>query len=110
MPLPDAESRKMIFGIHLKGADLKVNINDLVKRSEGYSGRDIAALCQDAINIMVREKNPGLEDLTSKQLETYSLSTRELLPSDFDKAFEKVKPASDSKSLQKYNEWGMEFG
>lgn len=110
VPLPDAESRKMIFGIHLKGADLKVNINDLVKRSEGYSGRDIAALCQNAINIMVREKNPGLEDLTSKQLETYSLSTRELLPSDFDKAFEKVKPASDSKSLQKYNEWGMEFG
>jgi katanin p60 ATPase-containing subunit A1 len=110
VPLPDAESRRKIFGIHLRGAQLSVNVNDLVKRSEGYSGRDIAALCQDAINTMIREKNPRLEDLTSKQLETYSLVTRELLPSDFDKAFEKVKPAMDSKSLDKYSEWENEFG
>ncbi len=110
VPLPDAESRRKIFEIHLRGAKLRVSINNLVKRSGGYSGRDIAALCQDAINTMIREKNPKLEDLTSKQLETYSLVTRDILPSDFDSAFGKVKPASDSKSLEKYEEWGNEFG
>ncbi len=110
VPLPDDESRKVIFGIHLKGAELSVNVGDLVRRSDGYSGRDIAALCQKAINNMIREKNPDLESLTSKQLETYKLETRELLPSDFDDAFEKVKPASDSSSLQKYADWEKEFG
>ncbi|MBN1896733.1 MAG: ATP-binding protein [Candidatus Aenigmarchaeota archaeon] len=110
VPLPDEESRKSIFTIHLKGAQLRLNINDLVKRSVGYSGRDIAALCQHAISSMVKEQNPELEDLTSKQLETYMLKTRELLPSDFDGAFEKIKPASDAKSLEKYSDWADEFG
>ncbi|MCD6496657.1 MAG: ATP-binding protein [Candidatus Aenigmarchaeota archaeon] len=109
VPLPGPEARRSIFEIHLRGAGLNVNISDLVKRSEGYSGRDIAALCQHAISGMVKEENPGLEDLTSKQLESFSLKTRPLLPSDFDSAFEKIKPSCDAKSLEKYSEWENEF-
>ncbi len=111
VPLPDRESRQSIFGIHLKGAELgNVTVNDLVSRSEGYSGRDIASLCQAAINMMVREMNPGLHDMDAKTLEVYTLKTRELSKADFDAAFEKVKPSSDEKSLSKYSEWEREFG
>jgi SpoVK/Ycf46/Vps4 family AAA+-type ATPase len=111
VPLPDAESRKVIFELHLKGADLsKVNIEKLLSDSAGYSGRDIAALCQEAISLMIREKNPDLENLSAKQLEVYTLDTRGMLPEDFAKAFEKVKPSSKVDTLDKYDDWGKEFG
>lgn len=111
VPLPDAASRKLIFEIHLLGADLgNVDLNELVEKSTGYSGRDIAALCQEAVTLMIREKNPGLEKLNAKQLEVYTLNTRGLSPEEFDKAFEKVKPSSKADILDKYDEWGKEFG
>ena len=111
VPLPDDVSRRCIFDIHLKGAKTReLKMDDLIRRTEGYSGRDIASLCQQAITNMVREKNPGLEDLSAKQLELYTLRTRGLLPSDFEKAFEKVKPGLKTESLKKYEEWGAEFG
>jgi SpoVK/Ycf46/Vps4 family AAA+-type ATPase len=110
VPLPDPVSRKVIFEIHLKGADLsKVSIDKLVADSAGYSGRDIASLCQEAISLMIREKNPDLDKLSAKQLEEYALSTRGLSPEDFAKAFEKVKPGSTVDELDKYDNWGKEF-
>ncbi len=111
VPLPDAASRRVIFEIHLHGADLgKIKIDGLVDKSAGYSGRDIAAVCQEAISIMIREKNPDLENLSAKQLEVYSLNTRALLPEEFDQAFEKVKPGSSADMLDKFDEWTREFG
>ena len=111
VPLPDKASRELIFGIHLKGADTsRLNIANLVDKSTGYSGRDIAALCQEAISIMIREKNPDLENMSAKQLEVYSLNTRGLLPEEFEKAFEEVKPGSTADMLDKYDEWIKEFG
>lgn len=110
VPLPDPEARKAIFGIHLKGAGLNVNINELVRKSQGYSGRDIAALCQHAISTMVKEENPSLEELTSKQLDSFSLKTRPLLSLDFDSAFDKIKPSCDSAALDRYSEWEKTFG
>ena len=76
----------------------------------GYSGRYIASLCQDAISIIIREKNPDLENLSAKQLEVYSLNTRGLLPEEFEQAFGKVKPGSTADMLDKYDEWINEFG
>ncbi len=111
VPLPDGASRKAIFEVHLMGADLSgVNLQELVDNSAGYSGRDIAGLCQEAVTNMITEKNPGLEDLTAKQLEIYTLGTREMLPSDFGHAFGKVKPSSKEPVLEKYDDWQNEFG
>jgi SpoVK/Ycf46/Vps4 family AAA+-type ATPase len=112
VPLPDAESREKILSIHLKGAELGRNITmeDLVARSNGYSGRDIESLCQAAISIMVREKNKSLESLDADDIASYTLETRPLSKADFDAAFAKVKPSSDARSLKRYAEWGQEFG
>jgi SpoVK/Ycf46/Vps4 family AAA+-type ATPase len=111
VPLPDAESRKVIFEIHLKGADLSsLDLNELVEKTEGYSGRDIASLCQEVISIMIRDKNPDLDKLDAKQLEVYIMETRALSPEDFEKAFDRVKPSSKAQDIEKYEEWGKEFG
>lgn len=110
IPLPDEKSREMIIEIHLQGADLSMlKVSDIVKKTENYSGRDLSNLCQLAVNNMIREKNPGLDNLDARQLETYSLATREILPKDFEVAFEKIKPATTKEDLEKYKKWEKEF-
>ncbi len=111
VPLPDEKARKGIFRIHLEGADASgIDLNELVKKTEGFSGRDIASVCQEAINSMVREQNPDLEELTSRQVEKYTLKYRALKPGDFEGALEKIRPAVSPQGIKKYEEWGKEFG
>jgi SpoVK/Ycf46/Vps4 family AAA+-type ATPase len=110
IPLPDEKSRKSILEIHMKGADLgELDMQKLVERSDGYSGRDIASLCQEAILNMIREKNPDLDGMTSSKLETYKLRTRPMEQADFDSAFKKIKPTSKPESVKRYEEWGRQF-
>ncbi len=111
VPLPDQEARKSIFMIHLEEADTSgISLSDLAVRTDGFSGRDLASLCQEAITRMVREKNPGIEKLTVKELETYSLSHRPLKTEDFEAAFGKVKPSARASDIERYEEWRKEFG
>ena len=54
---PDEESRKKIFRIHTRSKPLAddVDIDRLAKETEGYTGADIAAVCNEAVMIAVRE-------------------------------------------------------
>jgi len=110
VPLPDEVARTSIFNINLTGAQLDFDIKELARRSHAYSGRDISAVCQEAIMLMINEQNPGLGDLTTHSLGTYSLKYRKLRLSDFEHAFGKVKSSVDSTKLSKYDEWKNEFG
>ncbi|MBI4176077.1 MAG: hypothetical protein HY518_02655 [Candidatus Aenigmarchaeota archaeon] len=59
---------------------------------------------------MIREENPGLESLTSREVESYSLGHRPLEAKDFDSAFGNIKPAMKAADLEKYDEWSRDFG
>lgn len=50
IPLPDNETRKEIFNIHLRDTPLDsgVNIDDIIAQTEGYSGAEITAICREA--------------------------------------------------------------
>lgn len=50
VPLPDAKTRKEIFQIQLKKtiAAEDVTIEELVDRTEGFSGAEIVAVCREA--------------------------------------------------------------
>ena len=53
---PDLVSRTAIFGIHTREKPLagSVNINELADRTEGCTGADIAAICNEAVMTAVR--------------------------------------------------------
>ncbi|CDU19414.1 cell division cycle ATPase, putative [Plasmodium yoelii] len=55
--LPDFKSRCSIFKAILKNTPLNkdVDINDMAKRTEGFSGADITNLCQSAVNEAIKE-------------------------------------------------------
>jgi len=106
VPLPDTDSRRQIFEIHLKGSSLSdITINALSHASEGYSGRDIANVCREAIMCMIREQNPKLEDLTPSQIEKYAMSYRPLSSKDFDYAFSKTKKTVSDGLISRYEKW-----
>ena len=57
VPLPDLEARKDIIKIHLKGKPLgkDVDINELAEKTSGYSGADLAAICNAAVMLVIKK-------------------------------------------------------
>ncbi len=57
VPVPDEKARLDIFKIHTRGMNLAedVSLEELAKKTEGYTGADIEALCREAAMLAVRE-------------------------------------------------------
>jgi len=80
--LPSKEARKEILGIHLRDKPIgEVDVEKLVRLTEGMSGADISYICEEAIMAAVREA------LADERLAP-------LLPQVFDEP-EKYKPELD---------------
>ena len=86
---PDKESRRAIFGIHTKGRPLSddVDLDDLAERTEGCTGADIAAICNEAVMNAVRKlvssnPNPSDDDIAACKVDG----------EDFQKALDKFGP------------------
>ena len=79
--LPDLKSRIAIFKVHTKDIPLAndVDIEELAKKTEGYVGADIEAVCREAVMLTLRD----------------DMDAEEVYMSEFNKAMEKVKPKKD---------------
>jgi len=64
VPIPDKEARKAIFQVHTRKMSLApdVDLDELVERTEGFTGADIAAVCKKAGRLALRE------DLEAKEV------------------------------------------
>ena len=98
---PDKESRRAIFGIHTKGRPLAddVDLDDLAERTDGCTGADIAAICNEAVMNAVRElvssnPNPSDDDIAACKVDG----------EDFQKALDKFGP----KVREELKEYGRE--
>lgn len=60
--LPDLQERKEIFGVHLRPikVDESVDINFLAKQTPGFSGADIANVCNEAALIAARNNHSAV--------------------------------------------------
>ncbi|MFW6450592.1 MAG: CDC48 family AAA ATPase [Nanoarchaeota archaeon] len=93
-PVPDEATRKKIFEVHTKGMPLEgVELDDLAKRSDGYVGADIEAVCREAAMLALRD----------------DLNTRKVKKEYFDKAFEKVRPSASKEIQEAYAELKDKF-
>jgi len=75
VPLPDEEGKKQIFKIHTRNMtlDKKINVDQLIKKMENFSGAEIKAVCTEAGYFAIRANRT------------------KILKDDFLKAIEKVK-------------------
>lgn len=86
-PVPEEKTRLEIFKVHTKGMPLKnVKLEDLAKKTEGYVGADIEAICREAAIFALRE----------------SMDAKEINSKHFDKAMEKVPPSVDKEIEKTY--------
>ena len=60
--LPDLQERKEIFGVHITGIkiDKDLDINFLAKQTPGFSGADIANVCNEAALIAARNDHKSV--------------------------------------------------
>jgi transitional endoplasmic reticulum ATPase len=107
VPPPEIKARKEILKIHLKNKPLAedVDIEELSKGTEGYTGADLAAVCNTAVMLAIREhimenKNP---DEAKKNVKSIKVCRRH-----FKEALKKVKPISQ-RELEMYKKISEEF-
>ncbi len=97
--LPDFNARKRLLEMLLSKlpAGTDVDIDELARKLEGYSGSDIKDLVQDAYMRVVREyfERGG--------------SLRPLTMEDFEEALKRRKPSVDERMLRAYQEWTEKF-
>jgi len=107
VPPPDLEARKEILKIHLKKKPLAedVSIDELAKRTEGYTGADLAAVCNMAVMLAIREHVMANKDPeeAKKNVKNIRVSRRH-----FEEALKRVKPISQ-KELEMYRRISEEF-
>ena len=111
VPLPDGSARRRILEIHLgkMGHETLAPYEDLVVRTEGYSGREIAQISEQAVAHMVTRVNPGLEGAVDRgraAVSEYQIQVESLSTDDFDAAFELVgAPETTERDLQGFVRW-----
>jgi len=110
VPLPDAPARQAILEIHLvrRGHHSRVSMADLVKRTGGYSGREIEQICQLAITHMTGPANPHLLEYVDKGQEAirdYEIKVEALTEEDFKAAFDQVRPVANGEMLLRFDTW-----
>ncbi|MBN1954844.1 MAG: ATP-binding protein [Anaerolineae bacterium] len=116
VPLPDDAARRRILEIQLpqKGHQVDVSLDDLVERSAGYSGREIAQICEQAVAHMIQRLNQDLEALVDQgrdAVSAYELAVAPLLEEDFTVGLAAVgAPETTAADLARFARWCEEGG
>ncbi|WXG42411.1 MAG: CDC48 family AAA ATPase [Candidatus Freyarchaeum deiterrae] len=106
IPIPDKESRMEIFKIHTAHSpiDRDIDLKELAERTDGYTGADIYAICNEAIMIAIREYIMSNQiDEKTEDFQTYTIKR-----SHFEKALERVKPLTKGQ-IERYEEIARNF-
>jgi SpoVK/Ycf46/Vps4 family AAA+-type ATPase len=110
VPLPDEAARKAILAIHLDSNGLSCDMprDELVRKTNGYSGRDIEMLCAEAANIMVMTSNPSLAGPAGKDgAASRPLRVRPIEAGEMEEALRRIRPKSDAEAISRYEQWSQ---
>jgi len=93
--VPDTEGRMEIFQIHTRGMPLHegVNLDDFAKRTYGFVGADIAAVCREAAMNALRRILPEI-DLDEPTIPKEILDRLIVHKEDFEDALRDVQPSA----------------
>jgi len=93
--VPDESGRREILKIHSRNMPLagEVDLGQWAKKTHGFVGADLKALCQEAGFQALRRTLPGL-DLNQDQISSDFLDSLFVLKEDFEQAFKEVEPSA----------------
>ncbi|PKI62051.1 hypothetical protein CRG98_017424 [Punica granatum] len=112
IPLPNFESRKELIRINLKTVEVAadVNIDEVARRTEGYSGDDLTNVCRDASMNGMRRKIAGKTRDEIKNMSKDEISKDPVAMCDFEEALVKVQRSVSVADIEKHEKWFSEFG
>ena len=89
---PDDKARKLIFKIHTKNVPLAkdVSLDELTKKTEGYSGADIEGLVREAAIMSLKESN---------------MQQTQVKMEHFLEALKKIRPTISKETIEAYDEF-----
>ena len=117
IPLPNSVGRREMFKINMKGVKLddKIDMDELIKLTDGYSGADISIVCREAALMPMRMQLDGtmVRDNILKygKLPEHLQEKLEIPISqdDIKKAIKNISKSVSDKDLKKYEEWTSQF-
>ncbi|GAQ87424.1 AAA-type ATPase family protein [Klebsormidium nitens] len=113
IPLPSAEARKDLFRINLSGLETAsdVDMDELAKRTEGYSGDDLTNISRDASMNGIRRRIAGRR-LTPEEIKNMSKEDMSdpVSMKDFEEALAKIQPSVSHADIERHEKWLAEFG
>jgi katanin p60 ATPase-containing subunit A1 len=116
IPLPSDNGRQRLFEIYLSSVNHNAEELDwdlLIRKTEGYSGADIANVCRDAAMLPMRRKimvlraqgfNPQAIAKVKSEVEV------PLTMNDLKEALQNCSKSVSNDDLEKYESWMKEFG
>jgi transitional endoplasmic reticulum ATPase len=101
VPPPDLKARIEIFKVHTRKTPLEedVNLEELARLTEGYTGADIAAVCREATMIALREVYT-----TTGSLQVVKVSGRHFL-----EALSRIPPSLSKADIDMYERLAREI-
>jgi len=107
VPPPDLEARRQIFKIHTRKTPLAedVNLDEMARRTDGYTGADIASLANTAVMLALREHISKAKDPEDAKKRAKGLKVAKR---HYDEALQKIKPMS-SEELKMYERFSQQF-
>ena len=99
IPPPDLEARKEILRIHTKGKPIQkdVDLDKLATKMENFTGADIAAVCNEAMMLSIRDYVLEGGDVTEEKVKNRKVGMKY-----FERAMENVEPMTEN-DLKKYS-------
>ena len=116
IPLPNSVGRREMFRINFKGIKLSddIDIDTLVKKTDGYSGHDISSVCREASLMNMRKKlmsGNGQFDILEAANNQAFLQDLEapVSQSDILTAIKNISKSVSNNDVKKFEEWTYQY-
>lgn len=111
IPLPSQTGREALLAISLREVEKSSNLDleQIARDLEGYSGSDITNVCRDACMMAMRRRICGLSSEEIKNLSKEELELPVTME-DFMDATRRVNKSVSAEDLRRYERWMKEFG
>ena len=114
--LPNKVGRKQMFNINFKGIklDKSINIDELVEKTKGYSGHDIASVCREASLMNMRKKimngDGAFNIMEAANNETFIQGLdAPVTQKDVLTAIKNISKSVSPKDIKKFEEWTAQY-
>jgi len=115
IPLPEVAGRTQLFDINLSTVELgpDLDMQELVRRTEGYSGADVTNVCREAAMMGLRKRMAKARQEGMPIAKMQMLKDELNVPvsqADFLEAISNVSRSVGNDDLQHFADWMKEFG